>query len=85
MEIFYTPKFAKTFKKIPTKIQLLAVKKEKIFLANLHDPRLNTHALTGEMSGNWSFSVNYQYRVVFCFIENNNVLFIVIGTHEVYK
>lgn len=85
MDIFYTPRFTKTFRKIPKKIQLLAIKKEKIFLENLHDPRLNTHALSGEMSEYWSFSVNYQYRIVFCFIENNNVLFIVIGTHEVYK
>jgi len=85
VKIFYTPKFVKTYKKIPAKIQLLAVKKEKIFLANPHDPRLNTHPLTGELGGSWSFSVNYQYRVVFNFIENNDILFLVIGTHDIYK
>jgi len=83
--IFYTPKFVKTYKKIPVKIKLLAEKKEKIFFANPHDPRLNTHALTGELNGSWSFSVNYQYRIVFNFIEKNNVIFIVIGTHDIYK
>lgn len=85
MAIFYTPKFVKTYRKVPVKIQILAVKKEKIFLANPHDSRLNTHALTGELNGSWSFSVNYQYRIVFNFVENNNVLFIVIGTHDIYR
>ena len=83
MKIFYTPKFVKTYKKIPIKIRLLAVKKEKIFLANPHDPRLNTHSLTGDLDGSWSFSVNYQYRVVFNFLENNDILFLVIGTHDI--
>lgn len=84
MEIFYTPKFVKTYKKIPTSIKRLAIKKEKIFLANPHDPRLNTHALKGELRGKWSFSVNYQYRIVFIFIQNDGVVFLVIGTHEIY-
>ncbi len=85
MEIQYTPKFIKSYRRLPDKIKILAEKKEKIFRINPHDSRLKTHPLQGELEGRWSFSVNYQYRIVFSFQNNEKVLFSAIGTHEVYK
>ena len=40
MEIFYSPKFLKTYKKIPSRIKMLAEKKEKIFGEVEKDPEL---------------------------------------------
>lgn len=85
MEIIYLPKFAKTYKKLPDKIKVLAEKKVKIFRNNPHDSRLKTHALSGELNGRWSFSVNYQYRIVFLFENRDRAIFLVIGTHEIYQ
>lgn len=85
MEIVYLPKFVKTYRKIPTKIKILAEKKEKLFRKNPYDPRLKTHVLRGDLEGRWSFSVNYQYRIVFRFDGTKKVHFLVIGTHEVYQ
>lgn len=73
------------YRKIPVKIRILAEKKERLFRMSAHDPRLKTHALSGELEGRWSFSVNYQYRIVFRFVEDKTVAFLAIGTHEVYK
>lgn len=85
MEIIYTRKFLKIYKKIPTKVKVLAENKEKIFRSNPHDSRLKTHGLSGELDGRWSFSINYQYRIVFRYVENDKVQFLVIGTHAVYQ
>lgn len=85
MDIIYTPKFVKTYRKLPLRIKLLCEKKEKIFVKDPHDSRLKTHPLGGELAGRWSFWVNYEYRVVFRFEDKSSVLFLVVGTHEIYK
>jgi mRNA-degrading endonuclease YafQ of YafQ-DinJ toxin-antitoxin module len=53
-----------------------------IFQNDPFDPRLRTHQLSGQLQGLWSFSVDYDTRVIFSFIESNKVLFVDIGTHE---
>jgi addiction module RelE/StbE family toxin len=46
---------------------------------------LKTHKLTGKLKGLWAFAVSYDCRVVFSFLNQNEVLLIDIGTHdEVY-
>jgi len=55
------------------------------FCQNPFDPALRTHKLSGELEGLWSFSVEYDCRVIFQFLEGNKVLLIDIGSHdEVY-
>ncbi|MDX6501118.1 MAG: hypothetical protein QOG23_4378 [Blastocatellia bacterium] len=56
-----------------------------IFADNPFDPRLKTHKLSGSMRDWWSFSVEYDVRVVFSFLDPGQVVFVDIGTHdEVY-
>lgn len=48
-------------------------------------PVLRTHKLTGELSGLWSFSVDYDCRVVFRFSGVERAVFEDIGSpDEVY-
>jgi addiction module RelE/StbE family toxin len=55
------------------------------FSQNPFDPKLRTHKLTGKLKGLWSFSVSYDCRVIFRFINDRDVLLIDIGSHdEVY-
>jgi mRNA-degrading endonuclease YafQ of YafQ-DinJ toxin-antitoxin module len=57
----------------------------EIFAANPHDPRLRTHKLSGELREMWSFTVEYDVRVVFSFLPDGRVVFVDIGGHdEVY-
>lgn len=65
MEIYYLPKFARQYKKLPRAIQEAAEEKEKIFRDNPFDLRLKTHKLGGTLSCFWSFSVTYSHRIIF--------------------
>jgi mRNA-degrading endonuclease YafQ of YafQ-DinJ toxin-antitoxin module len=53
-----------------------------VFCNNPYDLSLKTHKLSGDLEGLWSFSVNYEIRVIFKFIGKNKVLLIDVGTHE---
>ncbi len=57
----------------------------ELFSKNPFDPRLRTHKLTGKLKGLWAFSVAYDCRVIFKFMDSDNVLLIDVGGHkEVY-
>jgi len=55
------------------------------FSKNPFNPKLKTHKLTGKLKGLWAFSITYDYRVIFKFLNEDKVLLIDIGGHdEVY-
>ena len=57
----------------------------ELFSKNPFNPRLRTHKLTGKLEGLWAFSVDYDYRIIFKFINEDEILLIDIGAHdEVY-
>ena len=57
----------------------------ELFATNPFHQRLKTHKLSGILAGLWAFSVAYDCRVIFRFIETDDVLLIDIGSHdEVY-
>lgn len=84
-KIFYAPKFEKRFRKLSKRIQLKASEQEIIFRNNSFDLRLKTHTLSGKYKNYWAFSINYSYRIVFQFLNHNQVLFIDAGTHSIYQ
>ena len=60
-------------------------KRMEMFKEDPHDPRLRTHKLSDELQGYWSFSIEYDVRVIFQFVSNNRAVFQDIGSHdEVY-
>jgi toxin HigB-1 len=54
----------------------------EIFKVNPFDSRLKTHKLSGNLKELYSFSLDYNYRVIFSFFESDRVIFEDIGTHE---
>jgi len=80
-----TPYFEKKFKKLPPNVQKTAAKKILFFENNPHHPSLNTHKLKGHLSGFWSFYINNDFRVLFRFLKNNEVIYYDIDTHDIYK
>ena len=62
----------------------LAIKKDRMFRQNAFTVSLRTHKLKGPLDGYWAYSVNLEYRVLFRFINNHEVLYYDIGTHEIY-
>jgi mRNA-degrading endonuclease YafQ of YafQ-DinJ toxin-antitoxin module len=87
-EIVPTSGFRKTFKRKVRGNKNLEVRfrdRVAIFQTNPFDPRLKTHRLSGQLQDLWSFSVAYDVRVVFSFIDPSRALFVDIGSHdEVY-
>jgi addiction module RelE/StbE family toxin len=56
-----------------------------LFSRNPFDARLRTHKLTGKLEGLWAFSVDYDWRVIFKFLKEDEILLIDVGGHdEVY-
>jgi addiction module RelE/StbE family toxin len=84
MKIFYTKKFEREYKKLNKEIKLKVELKEGILRKNPFAPALKTHKLSGELGDFWSFSVDFSYRIVFEFI-NDNIFFHSIGNHDIYK
>lgn len=87
MEVAFSTSFKKAFKRI-SRSKTLEKKfwsRVEIFIENPGDVRLKTHKLSGKLKDLWSFSVEYDVRVIFYFVDKSRVVFIDIGTHnEVY-
>jgi addiction module RelE/StbE family toxin len=64
--------------------------KLEILVNDPFHPSLRTHKLKGSLSGAWSFTIDYDCRIVFKFVTNKlsgkeEILLINIGSHdEVY-
>jgi addiction module RelE/StbE family toxin len=85
MNIYYSPKFLRQFKKLPKEVKESAIKCEKIFKDNPFDQRLKTHKLHGTLKDYWAFSISYSYRIGFTFNNTDSVNFHAIGSHDIYK
>jgi mRNA-degrading endonuclease YafQ of YafQ-DinJ toxin-antitoxin module len=85
IKIHAAKQYIKSFKKLSKEIQILLIEREKIFIANPYDSRLKTHRLSGKLLHVWSYSVNYHYRILFKFINKQEVIYLDVGTHEVYR
>lgn len=85
MEIRYTPRFERSFRKLSPEIKKKAIKKEKVFRKNPFHPSLRTHKLSGNLKNLWAFSITHSHRLVFEFLDENTiVVFIIVGDHSVY-
>ncbi|TSC86653.1 MAG: hypothetical protein G01um10147_865 [Microgenomates group bacterium Gr01-1014_7] len=84
-QIEYSTNFVRLFKKLTPEVKKQAVKAESLFKKNPFFPKLKTHKLSGKLAGLWAFSINYQDRIIFEFMEKGKVLFYKIGSHEIYK
>ena len=84
-QIFYSSKFKKNLRGMPTFVKQAFLEKESLFLMNPFHLSLGTHKLHGKYKKYWAFTVVGQYRVMFKFMGKKNFGFINIGTHEIYK
>jgi mRNA-degrading endonuclease YafQ of YafQ-DinJ toxin-antitoxin module len=85
MKVKVSPRFEKNYKKLPKEVKERAKQRELIFRENPFDSRLKTHKLSGRDKECWAFSVDYSYRIKFIFLNDEEILFLDIGTHEIYR
>jgi len=89
MEVSFSDSFRKVFNK---RIKSKEIEKSfwacvELFIADSFDPRLKTHKLSGQLKNLWSFTVEYDLRVIFYFTKDKpkKAVLIDIGSHnEVY-
>jgi mRNA-degrading endonuclease YafQ of YafQ-DinJ toxin-antitoxin module len=88
VEVSFSSLFKRAFKKrIKGNVDLEARFWQKLgqFTVNPFDPSLKTHKLSGKLKEFWSFSVDYDERVLFYFTEDEKAVLVDIGSHdEVY-
>lgn len=88
LEVSFSSAFRRAFKKrIKGNVDLEARFWQKLeqFTINLFEQSLKTHKLSGKLNNLWSFSIDYDVRILFYFTEDGNTVFIDIGSHdEVY-
>jgi len=82
--IYYSSSFRKSVGKYAS-YQKQIKKRIKIFIKDPHHPSLKTHKLKGGLANYYSFSVSYNLRILFEFMDEKTIGFIDIGTHGVYK
>lgn len=85
MKVYTSRQFNNSFKKLPKDIQQTAIKKDLLFRNHPYAKQLKTHKLKGKLSKFWSYSIKYNYKIVFEFIDDETVIYQDIGTHEIYK
>ena len=62
-----------------------AKKKEAAFRENPFDPMLRTHKLHSKDKEAYAFWVSHSYRIKFIFLDEESVLFLDVGTHDIYS
>lgn len=85
LKIIFSEKFISQFESLDSKTQKLAENKIEIFRENHRHPSLKTHKLNGVLDGYFSFSVDYQTRIVFEYGKKDTVHFLKIGDHAIYR
>jgi len=87
MEISFSEPFRKAFKRkarFNPEFEAQFWPSLELFIHDPFHPRLKTHKLSGKLRHLWSFSIDYEHRVVFYFTKDNpkKAIFVDIGTHE---
>jgi mRNA-degrading endonuclease YafQ of YafQ-DinJ toxin-antitoxin module len=88
VEVSFSSSFKRAFKKRikgNADLETRFWQKLEQFTVDPFDSSLKTHKLSGKLKEFWSFSVDYDERVLFYFMENEKAVFVDIGSHdEVY-
>lgn len=81
IDVEFTRKFAKQFRKLPPKSQQQFDQRLELFLADQNHALLRRHALKGKHAGYYSIDVSGDLRAIFRYQTKDSVVFSLIGTH----
>lgn len=85
MKIIYTASFLKMLKRLELDIQNEVIEKTELFKDKKNHKILNVHKLHGKFFGSYGFYVNYKIRIVFDYLNKKEVVFLLVGDHDLYK
>ena len=85
MQIEYSKKFQKQFKKCPKKIKKKCIDNLAVFSEDPSHPLLRKHALIGKYRGCYSINLGGDWRIIFD-EDKEGIFVLAIGTHsQLYK
>ena len=82
MNVLFTRKFTKQFRKLPDKSRHQFHNRLELFLAARNHVLLRQHALRGKYAGYYGIDVSGDLRAVFRYQSQGSVIFSLIGTHS---
>jgi addiction module RelE/StbE family toxin len=83
MQIEYSRKFIKDFKKCPKNIKSNFKTRLNIFINDRYSSILNNHPLIGELKNYRSINITGDWRAIFEEIDKGQIVyFVAIGTHS---
>ncbi|MBI5222139.1 MAG: type II toxin-antitoxin system mRNA interferase toxin, RelE/StbE family [Candidatus Magasanikbacteria bacterium] len=85
MNINFSPRFKRAYKKLPSHIQDDFDKQIKVFMQDPNHPSLKTHKLKGRLQECLAFRLRNGYRVFFDFCASDSVDLLGVGSHDIYK
>ena len=85
LTISFKATFVKRMNKIEKELVDEVFEKVELFKNEKNHKVLKVHKLHGKFSGCYGFSVNYKTRIVFEYETKNEVVFLDIGDHDLYK
>ncbi|MCX6755645.1 MAG: hypothetical protein NT068_03895 [Candidatus Nomurabacteria bacterium] len=85
LKVIYAPIFVRKFEKLEKDLQDEAFEKIELFKDSKNHESLKVHKLHGRFKNQYSFYVNYKIRIVFEWQNKDEVAFLVIGDHDLYK
>ena len=85
MIIRYKPSFVRDFKKLPIELQEEALERIDLFKDVENHKKSKVHKLKGRLEDSYSFSVTYSHRIVFSYESKDTVVFLAVGSHNIYK
>ncbi len=87
LKIAYTPAFIRQVKTLPDALFDEVEEKIELLKDEKNHKALKVHKLKGRLKGRYSFSVNYQIRIVFKYNprDKQEAILLAIGDHDVYR
>ena len=85
IEIFFKATFLKQVNELEKDLVQEVFEKIELFKERKNHKILKVHKLHGKLSGRFSFSINYSFRIVFQYNEDGHAVFLDIGDHDLYK
>jgi len=85
MKVAYTQSFIKQYNNLPNELQEEVLEKTELFKDKKNHKMLKVHKLHGRFASRYSFSIDYRNRIVFSHPKKDEVVFMAIGDHDVYK
>jgi addiction module RelE/StbE family toxin len=85
LEVSYKPTFLRQLKKLDVATRGKALTAIGLFKNLKNHKKLRVHKLHGDLSHVYSFSINFNTRIIFEYVSKKEVTLLLIGDHTIYQ